>query len=973
MRRIPVGRADALAITFLTAVVFAAFGPAWAVGGLFFELDTLKQNAPFMEYAAASIRGGELPLWNPYLAAGFPQFAEGQTGVFHPVNLPFLALGAAEPLLVWGPPIRSLLAALAAFALARALRLSPTGSALAGLVYGLGSFAVAQQHHLNIAGAAPALPAMLAAWEMAFRTTAPLRRVTWFALAATAFAVALVAVHPQTALITGLGVAAYVVASLLVGRWRERRSWRGRAAALAWSVGGGGLIVVVAAGLAAVQILPLAELIQRSGRGAALAASEASRFAVPPLGAVQLAFPAIFGDADGYWFSWNRWETAFYAGLTPLAFALLAILRPTRLVVVLASLALLAVLIAGGAQSPVPLAELVHGIPGLDRARAPGRFTIVAVLMLGMLAAAGLDAFVRRPSARRVAVVAGLIVAAFAALVGLRAWAGSGLDARDAIAAWLGTQPELAGIALSTDREDLVLESLNPARLSNLAPVVLSLAALSAAVLAARRPSRVALLAPVVAGLAAMELGLFAATFHPVAPVEDVLSPPPLARAGTPLQPFPRTYISEAVDSGSNRLLPARIAEATAYTPLIPSRTAAVLEAWELNPPRVARVIGAAAAVYLSDDERGFESYGVEGLSVTYSVNRPSLVIDEWSPAAEGFFELPSVPNARELHLVLSMDGAAPAPEGEPIASLEWLDGAAVVDTHPLRAGRELSERTAFGPLRHREPAHSLGEVAATVGKPIDSVYTLGRIPVPTAASPRAARIRVLREGARVRVHGLSLIDELGGVHRFWAPQLELVPGDEPVLIGRFDPGARFELRSRVQLVDSPDEALERMLVDHSQYPPRVVVEAGPFGPSLDPAMFGDLPAGDTIAGSVRLVAESPHALSLAVRADEPAMLVIRDAYDPSWKAAVDGRTVPVFPIDVAMRGLAVPPGDHRVELWFDSAPFRIGSIISLASVALVAVFFVGLAVRARRPADVGPPTTADSTGPSISQGPLPE
>ena len=77
----------ALACIVLAAVVLAANAPAWATGQVFYELDTIKQNAPFLEYAAASMRGGELPLWNPYLANGLPQFAGGQTGALHPLSL----------------------------------------------------------------------------------------------------------------------------------------------------------------------------------------------------------------------------------------------------------------------------------------------------------------------------------------------------------------------------------------------------------------------------------------------------------------------------------------------------------------------------------------------------------------------------------------------------------------------------------------------------------------------------------------------------------------------------------------------------------------------------------------------------------------------------------------------------------------------------------------------------------------------
>ena len=174
-------------VAAMLMVVLGAFASAWATGRVFYESDTVKEYGPFLEYAAASLRGGKLPLWNPYIGTGFPLFAEGQTGVLHPVNLPFLAAGAVDALLVWGPVLRALLAALAAYWLARALGVSQASSSVSGLAYGLGSFVVAQQHHVNLANTAPALPLCLAGFEMAMRAPTCRRRIGWLLATALSF------------------------------------------------------------------------------------------------------------------------------------------------------------------------------------------------------------------------------------------------------------------------------------------------------------------------------------------------------------------------------------------------------------------------------------------------------------------------------------------------------------------------------------------------------------------------------------------------------------------------------------------------------------------------------------------------------------------------------------------------------------------------------------------------------------------
>ena len=195
-------RREFIPIAFLAIVVGSAFSPAWMRGELFYELDTIKQNAPFLEYAAASMGRGELPLWNPYLANGLPQFAEGQTGTLHPFHVIFLMAGAFDQLLIWGPLLRALAATLAAYWFARTLRVSRSGAIVAALTYGLGGFLTAQQHHLNIANTAFVLPAVLAAWESAFVASKPSRRCAWLAGAGVALATSLVALHAQMVMIT---------------------------------------------------------------------------------------------------------------------------------------------------------------------------------------------------------------------------------------------------------------------------------------------------------------------------------------------------------------------------------------------------------------------------------------------------------------------------------------------------------------------------------------------------------------------------------------------------------------------------------------------------------------------------------------------------------------------------------------------------------------------------------------------------
>src|SRR6185295_7548834 len=82
-----------------------------------------------------------------------------------------------------------------------------------------------------------------------------------------------------------------------------------------------------------------------------------------------------------------------YVGLAPLLLAAIALLVVRRREVAgWGILAGLGTLIALGQYSPINLHYVLWLLPGLSGLRAPGRFTIVVILALAMLAAYGLAA-----------------------------------------------------------------------------------------------------------------------------------------------------------------------------------------------------------------------------------------------------------------------------------------------------------------------------------------------------------------------------------------------------------------------------------------------------------------------------------------------------------------------------------------------------------------------------------------------------
>jgi uncharacterized membrane protein YfhO len=82
-----------------------------------------------------------------------------------------------------------------------------------------------------------------------------------------------------------------------------------------------------------------------------------------------------------------------------------------------------------------------------------------------------------------------------------------------------------------------------------------------------------------------------------------------------------------------------------------------------------------------------------------------------------------------------------------------------------------------------------------------------------------------------------------------------------------------------------------------------------------------------------------PDRVRLEVQTDTPALLVLSEAYDPAWRATIDGTTTPVYVANHVLRAIAVPAGKHMVELRYAPRWFPVGIAISVGiSVALVSL-----------------------------------
>jgi len=146
------------------------------------------------------------------------------------------------------------------------------------------------------------------------------------------------------------------------------------------------------------------------------------------------------------------------------------------------------------------------------------------------------------------------------------------------------------------------------------------------------------------------------------------------------------------------------------------------------------------------------------------------------------------------------------------------------------------------------------------------------------------------------------------------------------ILYARSHPPLRAEAFRRWVVAGSPGRALQ-MVTDPQSDPMRtVVLEEDP----------GIRPSSSSVSGqAVTYRWVGTQAAEVHVRTDDATIVVIRDAYDPHWRATVDGEPAEVLAANYVSLGVVVPRGDHVIHLAYVDPSIGLsfaGSIVAAAA-----------------------------------------
>jgi hypothetical protein len=85
--------------------------------------------------------------------------------------------------------------------------------------------------------------------------------------------------------------------------------------------------------------------------------------------------------------------------------------------------------------------------------------------------------------------------------------------------------------------------------------------------------------------------------------------------------------------------------------------------------------------------------------------------------------------------------------------------------------------------------------------------------------------------------------------------------------------------------------------------------------------------------------------LEVDARGPGPSFVAINQTWDSNWSATIDGAPALLARTEIALSGIAVPPGRHQIVLEYDDPWVSLGLLISLSA----ALTCLGLIVLARR------------------------
>lgn len=926
-------------ICLLLAVLIVYHELAFS-NGVPFAYDLFNYFYPHLSYAGERLRHLELPLWNPYIFTGAPFVANIQTAIFYPTT--WLSVVMSPPNVVrYSALFHIWLAALGTYGFLRIHGgVSPIPAILSAFSFAFGGFVSSQFGHPNQLAAAAWLPVqLLAAGRIIER-----RDVAWSALLALAIGLQFLAGHTQEfffSMVTLAGFCAWTLVwqplarDLPAGTPALERlmlhivSWIRAAVGL-------GLAGLVAALLMAPQLIPTLELSKLGIRGAGLTPEEASSFSWPPWQILRGVLPP-FGESP-------YGEFIGYSGIVAIGFALYGVAhsRNRRLSTFCLIAVICALILAIGGFNPV-YRDLIRVVPGLGLFRVPSRWLFIAGFGTAVLAGLGMDAALAARGFRLQAILlraapVTVLLLILSGVVGLivplqslpseeviNLWYIFGLVTFAAIVvAILGwfrqlSAAALVGIALAElffagsdlDGHRLTLpesyESLRPVPLQlMLDPSLFRVLTVS---LAEYQPGD------------ARDLGALLADTMPATRIDDLLIAHKYKDLLIPNQGL--RFRVPTLDGYDGGVLPLRQYVEFKHV---------LFESAGLRE-RGGKLADPTQPDGLLREQLG----GIPAAELLSLLNVKYVVMDRTDDVwVDGLYVDAGL--GRTLRRTQPFQIEAHQIEATDIAIALQRESDTMTRTVPSVAIR------VFYPGQ-QESTLTVGSAASGADIRFEEVPTngslvFGRIRLTSPRPITAIQFQVPDAAQSIVLAGVTLFDRRVGA----VTPLMVDPAYKLVQLGDLKVYQNTRALERAfvaydyRVVRTPTEAVETLRTNVLS---RITLDRAPDfpAPSANPPAIH----------SAEIVSYTPERIRIRAEAKQPGLLVLTDSLYPGWRAFVDGREVPIVAADHAFRAVALDPGQHEVEFFYDPVALRLGLDLGVGGIGGLLALTAGAAMIGRR------------------------
>lgn len=880
---------NALAIVVLVLLPFIFFWQITLGQGVWFGNDIVRTYHPLGAELARALNAGRLPLWTNGMYGGFPILADAQIAALYPVNWLLYRVLPAPVALSYSMLLHLAWAAVGMFFLARAFGIRTAGAFLAGFVFAFNGFMFSRLEHASVlitSAWLPWSPFLYEKWQMA-RTQKSNRAGIWFAFTAVALAAPFLTGFPQVAFMIALtfGTIAFF------GTWLGHAPNADRAFVelLAPIIVAG----ILAAGVAAAQIIPTAELVGFSTRGGGASYEFATSYSLPVEFLTQFIFPFLRGEpSEGanneYW---------AYLGIAPFLLAILApFLRRDRRTIFVALFTVLALSLALGEVNPAY--QLIYQLPGFSFFRVPARYLLLFVFGAAWLAGSALDEIARRLATseqnwkRTVSLIIG-----FGALWMFALWLGSTQPIEFWLSAWQG----LPFILLAATSVILIFARTRRINWSMLQSSMIGLTVIDLAC---------------VAPMFVLTLGQI------VTPAYATIVPRSLSilnESSGRARVFADQYIFPSTPAIRGSLYP--------NTALVYNAESA--DAYSsLGSLRHSKYLGNLSPVMLNAMNVKYWTIPLEPRPRTKIAFPAHVVAIDVLNNEELFTPTP----ATAIEITSFTENAAQLADGTPVGHIEIRRRDGRVESFPLRVGIETADWDyARKTPQHRRAAiaHSFPGFWRSFGREFEGYTYVARVSF-APGEIVGVNVRRIDPDARLTIEAITLYNADNR-----ATSLATLVGKNDFRVAYF---------SDTVAVWENLNVLPRAFIVHAA---EIVSDETAFArmhhPAFDPARVVLLADGVPIDGSdpardaVELIDYKPERVEFSAMTDQPGYFFFGDSWFPGWQVIVDGKATVLHRANILFRAVWLEPGTHSIVFEYRPPSFFAGAAISLASLVMLA------------------------------------